>query len=88
MMQLAFDMVKTSGYIGVAILAMFLVYKTTIVGMITLAIYKSWRLIVTSMQSKNLAARLAAEIGAKTPLTSDEETKILEAVRKYCRKKR
>ncbi len=81
------EMAKSTGYMGIVILAMWLVYKTTTIGLITVAIYKAFKLMVSSAQSRTLAARLAAEMGVKTPLTSAEEAKVLEAVRKHVGKK-
>ena len=78
-----FTLVQTSGYLGIGILAMWLIYKTTLVGLISISIYKAFKLIVTASQSRTLSARIAAEMKTKTPMTSLEEAIVLEAVRKH-----
>lgn len=81
-MQEILQLLQSGGWMAIALLAAYLIYKTTMVGIITLAIYKAVKLLVQAFSSRSLEARIAAEMGVKTPLTPGEEAYVLKAVRK------
>jgi hypothetical protein len=76
-----FDFLKSGGWFAVVAFVGYLTYRVSMVGIVTLGVYKAIRLIVKRYESRNLEERIAAEMGTKTPLTAHEESKVLEAVR-------
>ena len=72
-------LLANGGWLTVAALFMYLSYKTSIVGMIALAIYKALKLVLT--RHATFEQRVARALETTVPLTVGEEGLVLELIR-------
>lgn len=75
-----FKLLANGGWQAVTGLAIYLVYKTSMTGLIAYGAYKGFCRFMIGIESFSLARKCAVAMKTETPLTAWEEAYILEAI--------
>lgn len=73
------DLLKSAGPIGVLAFFIYVAYKVSMVGVITLGVYKALKLFT---HRNFLEGRIAAVMGYTSPISPSEEVEVLEILKK------